>query len=180
LNGGVKINIEGYDSDPIVRELNAFLTSIGHNYKDFSEDQQKHNNIALRISNKISSSAALNQDAHLIKNIDTSKNFFSCITVYVMNDFKQRDALFGSENLPFDSRSTLFVWSNPNNDPFTKDEIGERLMRFLVLVAGWDRKLLAENLFSAIGVRVVDTMHSSEVDMEVDSNLVGSPNISKK
>jgi hypothetical protein len=44
-----------------------------------------------------------------------------------------------------------------------QDEIGERLMRFLVLVAAWDKNLLAENLFSAIGVRVVDMLHSADI-----------------
>lgn len=39
-------------------------------------------------------------------------------------------------------------------------------MRFLVLVSAWDRKLLAENLFSAIGVRVVDLLHSGAIEGE--------------
>ena len=40
-------------------------------------------------------------------------------------------------------------------------------MRFLVLVHAWDRNLLAENLFSAIGVRVVDMLHSADLEGEV-------------
>ena len=85
--------------------------------------------------------------------------FSTRITVYVMRTFAQRDALFGSDNFPFDPRTSLFVWSDPNGDPFTKDHIGERLMRFLVLVAAWDRKLLAENLFSAIGGQFLSQSH---------------------
>jgi len=100
--------------------------------------------------------------------------FRASVKVYVMRTLAQRDALFGSENFPFDPRSSLFVWSHPTSDPFSKDEIGERLMRFLVLVAAWDRKLLAENLFSAIGVRVVDMLHSAELD-EGSEPTAGSP-----
>lgn len=47
-------------------------------------------------------------------------------------------------------------------------------MRFLVLVSAWDRKLLAENLFSAIGVRVVDMLHSSSFEDGDDQEHIDS------
>jgi hypothetical protein len=43
--------------------------------------------------------------------------------------------------------------------PFLLRTVGERLMRFLVLVAAWERQNLSEAIFCAIGVRVVDLMH---------------------
>jgi hypothetical protein len=56
------------------------------------------------------------------------------VQVHVMSTMQHRNALFGSDELPFDEDSTVFVWSG-RGDPFTKDEIGERMIRFLILVA---------------------------------------------
>ena len=262
MNGGVRITIQGDLDDPIVANLNKFLTSIGHNAADRSTaaaaasadaaskrsaelhrkqnsgghgvqqsngaldnvsigDElaapQKESGAAAR-SKVISISEAPGQRDRSCASQAKGKGglaagFSQSITVYVMRSFAQRDALFGSDDFPFDPRTSLFVWSDPTGDPFTKDEIGsdghsstrarrtaggvwhagmrcrslslsvvlcllcvcvsERLMRFLVLVAAWDRKLLAENLFSAIGVRVVDMLHSADLDdqEQIDSTL---------
>lgn len=35
-------------------------------------------------------------------------------------------------------------------------------MRFMVLVAAWERQNLSEAIFCAVGVRVVDLVHSSK------------------
>eukprot|EP00455_Lapot_gusevi_P047098 TRINITY_DN630_c0_g1_i8.p1 TRINITY_DN630_c0_g1~~TRINITY_DN630_c0_g1_i8.p1 ORF type:complete len:111 (-),score=53.71 TRINITY_DN630_c0_g1_i8:406-708(-) len=83
-----------------------------------------------------------------------------CITVYVMSSIAHRDQLFGSEQFNFDMKRSVFVWTG-NGDPF-KGEAGQRMMRFLVLVADWEKENLAESLFSAIGVRVVDCLHGDE------------------
>ena len=84
------------------------------------------------------------------------------VVVEVMNSLAHRDRLFGSDVFPFDEhRPPLFVWSGATSDgaPFTRDASGSRLMQFLVLVADWEKDNLAESLFSAIGVRVVDVLH---------------------
>lgn len=182
MNGGVRITIEGDADDPIVQNLNRFLTNLGHNAKDEqptsagapappSEDRSPvvplRNGEATRGEPIIGCSSSVH---HLPSSPGSpsaprggaagmaAAGFRASVKVFVMRTIAQRDALFGSEHFPFDPRSSLFVWSHPSSDPFSKDEIGERLMRFLVLVAAWDRKLLAENLFSAIGVRVVDML----------------------
>eukprot|EP00455_Lapot_gusevi_P027949 TRINITY_DN296_c0_g2_i3.p1 TRINITY_DN296_c0_g2~~TRINITY_DN296_c0_g2_i3.p1 ORF type:complete len:164 (-),score=31.89 TRINITY_DN296_c0_g2_i3:157-648(-) len=82
-----------------------------------------------------------------------------CVTVYVMTELHDRDVLFPSDQLPFDPRRSVFVWAG-KGDPFTQDDIGRRMMRFLCLVAEWEKDSLAESLFSAIGVRVVDCLHA--------------------
>jgi len=41
-------------------------------------------------------------------------------------------------------------------------EIGQRMMKYLVLVAAWDGPSLANNLLSAVGTRVVDIVHEHE------------------
>jgi hypothetical protein len=45
------------------------------------------------------------------------------------------------------------------------------MMRFLVLVCDWEKNGLAENLFSAIGVRVVDLLHGSDEE-RIDKQAV--------
>jgi hypothetical protein len=42
----------------------------------------------------------------------------------------------------------------------TKSTSADRLMRFLCLVCDWEQHNLAESLFSAISVRVVDALHN--------------------
>ena len=174
MNGGVKITIVGHDSDPIVANLNKFLTIIDHNAKKHATTATGHGlsggqaeaaeRDRLKSLRKLNDSMAAD-DAPKQKEVSLAAGFSQSITIYVMNDFTQRDALFGKDDFPFDPRTSLFVWS-ASGDPFTKDEIGERLMRFLVLVAAWDRNLLAENLFSAVGVRVVDMLHSADLEGE--------------
>ncbi len=50
------------------------------------------------------------------------------IQVHVMSTMDHRDALFGSDDLPFDPRCTMFVWTG-KGDPFSKDATGTRMMR---------------------------------------------------
>jgi len=84
------------------------------------------------------------------------------IRVYVMNSKASRDAIFGPANAASFDRNALFVWSSAES-PFDKgDPIAQQMMKYLVLVAGWEKTNLAENLFSAIGIRVVDLLHSGK------------------
>ena len=166
MNGGVKINVNGLDTDPIVVNLNRFLTTIGHNARDAADDATTSVGSVSVKKKKMSVLTAFDETpVQRRRSQGLAAGFSQSVTVYVMRDFIQRDALFGKDEFPFDPRTSLFVWSGLG-DPFTKDEIGERLMRFLVLVAAWDKSLLAENLFSAIGVRVVDMLHSADLEGE--------------
>jgi hypothetical protein len=180
MNGGVRISIDGDPDDPVVQALNKFLTNIGHNAAQ--EQQQCAPPPAAAASAAVAPEQNGTRGGELSKGqllspscgslhagISLAAGFNASVKVFVMRTIAQRDALFGSEQFPFDPRSSLFVWSHPHSDPFTKDEIGERLMRFLVLVAAWDRALLAENLFSAIGVRVVDMLRQWEKHMRKDT-----------
>jgi len=202
MNGGVKIKVEGDATDPIVNNLNAFLTKIGHNAQDkprplimqktqlknrrkktiMMEQAQKEGTLLANSSKKNSAVApapppptststptAADDDCEGLLTLAPGLEWSRCITIYVMRSFAQRDALFGTDNFPFDPRTSLFVWSDPHTDPFTKDETGARMMRFLVLVSSWEKKLLAENLFSAVGVRVVDMLHAGDAELELES-----------
>jgi hypothetical protein len=87
------------------------------------------------------------------------------IDVHVMTTKAHRDALFSSDDLDGISAHSVFVWAG-SGSPFSADggsgppdEVGTRMMRFLCLVAEWEQENLAEALFSAIGVRVVDVLH---------------------
>ena len=91
-----------------------------------------------------------------------------------MANLEERDAIFGVSRdangeydmtQVFDRKQTMFVWTGDGN-PFTKDEVGQRMMRYFVLVQQWEGDNLAESLFSAIGMRVVDVLHASDVDDE--------------
>jgi hypothetical protein len=44
-----------------------------------------------------------------------------------------------------------------------KSASADRLMRYLCLVCDWEQHNLAESLFSAISVRVVDALHNVDV-----------------
>ena len=85
------------------------------------------------------------------------------LTVQVMSTMEHRDVLFGSDEFPFDMRRTVFVWSGKGDPFFTPEggdaQIAKRVMRFLCLVADWERENLADSIFSALGVRVVDALH---------------------
>ncbi len=98
------------------------------------------------------------------------------VQVQIMSTFEHRDALFGSDTLPFDADKTVFVWSG-RGDPFTNDEIGSRMMRFLILVADWEGDNLAESLFSGINIRLVDVLHKGDGEfsaMHANSKLTKS------
>ena len=77
-----------------------------------------------------------------------------------MSSLADRAALFGSDDFLFDRSASLFIWAG-TADPFSRDEIGLRLMRFLVMVAGWEGDELAESLFSAIAVLTVKILKES-------------------
>lgn len=138
-SGGVKVRIFGADNDPIYSALRNFLAACGHLADERRQSQL--NNTSIRTVN-----------------------------VFIMDSLKTRDELFGRERKStFDNRFSLFIWSGCNEKeriiPFTDDEIGQRLMRYLVLVVDWEKHGLAESLFSAIGVRVVDILHDKTLDL---------------
>lgn len=134
LKGGVQIRINGKDDDPVVKCLRDFLRMLGHLAEPKSERR-------ITVSGQ-------------------EDEVDRVITVEVMNSKEHRDALFSDDEFPFDIRKTLFIWSGAS-DPFGKnDPAGSRMMRFLVLVKEWEKENLAESLFSAIGMRVVDVLHA--------------------
>jgi hypothetical protein len=122
--------------------LRDFLRSIGHLDEDA---ESKQTQLAIH------SDTADSDDVRKVINVE------------VMNSIAHRDRLFGSDEFPFDPRRTLFLWTGDTKDgmPFGRgDPIGLRLMRFLVLIKDWEKENMAESLFSAIGMRVVDVLHS--------------------
>lgn len=92
------------------------------------------------------------------------------LQIHVMNSLEHRDALFASKIPRFDPKKTIFVWDGVRvasdgksfDDPFTEDDTGRRIMRYLCLIASWEGQNLADSLFSALGIRVVDALHSAE------------------
>lgn len=93
------------------------------------------------------------------------------LQVQVMSTLEHRDALFGDVGGAnrFDPLRTIFIWAGKRKgpdgkefeDPFTDDDVGRRVMRFLCLIAAWEGVNLGDSLFSALGIRTVDLLHSS-------------------
>ena len=128
---GIKVRVIGDPADPIYISLRAFLTTLGHLAPDLVTDAQ---------GNAGSSSP---------------KREARCVTVYVMENMARRDVMFGGDasvrKEKFDNRFSLFIWSGYKEKsgviPFTDDVIGQRLMRYLVLVTGRvHRQIVAEVL----------------------------------
>lgn len=171
IGGGVKVAIVGSDTDPIVKSLRSFLTLIGHNADEASTiandttSKRASMHVEEVAMTQLNTAAPSDEAADMPARSSAhgsfdglqDKTLGKVVTVYVMSTLEDRDQLF-QEPFVFDKYS-LFIW-NGEGDPFTADAIGKRLMRFLVLVSAWDKKLLAENLFSAIGLKVVDLLHS--------------------
>jgi hypothetical protein len=154
-SSGIKVRIIGHTDDPIYRALRQFLTTLGHLAPDLITDAQGETHTA------------------------HGRREPRCVTVYIMENMARRDAMFGpgsSSRKTFDNRFSLFIWSGFQEPtgvvPFTEDEIGQRLMRYLVLVCDWEKHSLCESLFSAIGVRVVDILHEKPSHSQGTSNLL--------
>jgi hypothetical protein len=117
---GIKVRVIGDPADPIFVSLRAFLTTLGHLAPDLVLDAQGH-----------AGSSSPRREAR-------------CVTVYVMENMARRDYMFGGDSSArkekFDNRFSLFIWSGFKEKsgviPFTDDVIGQRLMRYLVLVTG--------------------------------------------
>jgi hypothetical protein len=110
------------------------------------------------------------------------------VRVHVMSTMQHRDTLFGAAGgdlaciAAMDQRRSVFVWTG-DEDPFTDDEIGRRMLKYLyvhtcisfvfqymmiealffrlfrIISAKVERHHLAQTIFAAIGVRVVDVLH---------------------
>ena len=89
------------------------------------------NNASMRSLNMPASGMPRSRKQSVAASFD-DKSFV--VQVHVMSTMEHRNALFSSDTLPFDPLHTVFVWSG-QGDPFTKDDIGLRMMRFLILVA---------------------------------------------
>lgn len=159
INGGIKITVVGHDNDPIVQSLNQFLTQIGHNSKAPPVPLTRWGTQRSVADEGAVTAAASPAVAIGLESVRASvirrrreslaAGFSQSIVVYVMRDFVQRDALFGSEQLPFDQRSSLFVWSDPTSDPFTKDEIGPKQID-TASASSTAARALGQSCFSAV------------------------------
>jgi hypothetical protein len=145
---GIRVRVVGSVADPIYVALRGFLRQLGHLAPDVDPQAQMQQRGGPRREPR-------------------------CVTVYVIESFARRDEMFGSGRTSLDNRFSLFLWSGSGEKagamPFTDDAIGQRLMRYLVLVADWEKHGLAESLFSAIGVRVVDILHDKPTRAEMAS-----------
>jgi hypothetical protein len=155
---GVRIKVIGSENyvgsgqtsdETVANTLRAFLDLVGHN-----ADQPQGYQIEVRSVSQVAPTP--------ISEMTQQK----AIRVHVMSCKAHRDAVFSSEQMAFDPRTELFVWVGQGS-PFTADggrgapdAAGVRMMRFLCLVAEWEGENLAESLFSAVGVRVVDVLHT--------------------
>ena len=129
IQTGVKVDICGSPDDEIVINLRNFLSNIGHLW-----------------------------DGNL-----AAESKIPVIRVEVMNSLEQRDRLFHTSALKrINLKRTIFIWNtdpkNPDINPFSDDEMGRSMMQVLVLVAKWEDSL-ASALFSAIGIKLVDSLH---------------------
>jgi len=160
---GIRVRVVGSVADPIYCALRSFLRQLGHLAPDLVDpagDPQRALDASLSPPHRREP---------------------RCVTVHIIDSFARRDAMFGSGRASLDNRFSLFVWSGsaekPGAMPFTDDDVGQRLMRYLVLVADWEKYGLAESLFSAIGTRCVDILHDKPSRAEFassSSSAVGS------
>jgi len=147
LRYGVKVVVDGVEDDEIVMALKIFLKLTGHLHESHLNEEEKA---------KLNARPKFNRGGTLTK--APIQPFETYVTVHVMKSLEHRDRLFAQDP---DGEFVVYVWSG-EGDPFTKDEIGQRLMRYLVLVASWEKENLAEDLFSAIGVRVAAILHKGD------------------
>ena len=154
--------------DPIYVALRKFLADLGHLAPDLPNGGDV--SAAASSSNLLAGvhSAHGSVSGNATPSGSSSSRQPRAVTVYVMESIARRNELFGAnmrKKGQFDNRFSLFVWSGakeaPGVIPFTDDEIGQRLMRFLVLVANWEKHGLCESLFSAIGQLAMETLRSS-------------------
>ncbi len=102
-----------------------FCTECMENYCD--ESAKAHRTWTATKGHRLIDSRERNkQMANSAVSMNKSNQFK--IQVHVMSTLAHRDVLFGSDELPFDPRTTLFVWTG-KAEPFTKDAIGTRMMR---------------------------------------------------
>jgi len=144
---GIKVRVCGSPDDPICATLRTFLATIGHLAPDVDDAAAGRTGSVEAADGRRGSQPGRSR----------------CVTVHVMESLRARDLLFGPGAAQLDNRFSLFIWSGsaeaPGTLPFTDDATGQKLMRYLTLVADWEKHGLAESLFSAIGVRVVDILH---------------------
>jgi hypothetical protein len=172
---GIKVRVMGNAHDPIYQTLTTFLANLGH-LADEEEDDTSRGQEQQQTRQPVSLSSSSAGDRESTLNLRSfaqssrslyggTKRVARCVTVHVIDSLAHRDELFGPRNdaSVFDNRFSLFIWSGfseaKGTMPFTDDAIGQRLMRYLVVVAAWEKHGLAEALFSAIGVRVTDILH---------------------
>ena len=92
---------------------------------------------------------------------------------------EHRNALFGEKFFDIDLQRTIFVWNGDKSiNPFSDDDYGHRMMSVLCLVAAWETNL-AQSLFSALGIRVVHSLHPSRAADGSDEHL-SVPTLVKK
>jgi len=133
LNGGVRVVVRGKFTDPICATLRNFIKSIGH------EPDPKMGVDPDEV------------DVRLIKNH---------INVIVIDSIKSRDEWFSGDAGAVQKvmENSIVIYSGDDN-PFTNDPLGQKLMKYLVLVKKWEGQGLASSIFSGLSVRVVRLLH---------------------
>jgi len=129
LHGGVKISVEGNINDPICRNLKIFIKSIGH------LSEQDNDECDYKIN-----------------------KYPNTVNVIIIDSVESRDKWFANMDEEKIMAQSVVVYSGDDN-PFTNDEKGKRLMKYLVLVKKWEGMNLASSIFSGISVRVVSMLY---------------------
>lgn len=100
------------------------------------------------------------------------------IQIHIINSIEHRNALFGDSFYELDLERTIFVWNGDKSiNPFSDYDIGHRMISVLCLVAAWETNL-AQSLFSALGIRIVHSLHPSHNGTEEEHASV--PTLVKK
>lgn len=182
LGGGIKVKLHGDSKhNTAVRVLHHFLWLIGHlapdNEPDRYHDKVVHVHVLHTLEERDAlfgkSAAARSKLAKLnyalamassddgsgimtTTMIETTRHRAS--TGNTKQDKEIAEAMVALNEATAALRNNLYVW-NGVGDPFSIDEIGSEMMRFLVLVSAWENDNLADSLFSAIGIKAVQLMH---------------------
>jgi len=96
------------------------------------------------------------------------------VNIIVIDCIESRDLWFkNKERVQRIMERSIVIYSGDDN-PFTNDTIGQRLMKYLVLVKKWEGSGLASSIFGGVSVRLVGMLHATAADMEKQRDLARS------
>jgi len=110
----------------------------------------------------------------LMKKKQITENEAESVKIILMDSLEARDKwLSGSEKeVELELSKSIVVYSG-DDSPFTHDEMGSRLMKYLVYVKKVEGPSLASSIFTSVAVRVVSLLHRKDSDSSPRTTITG-------